>query len=133
MGVARMELVMLLQVGAAVPEEEKKRYEEKASRLPVPPPTAMVYFLVDFRAECGEVFPGSSNEDVVYSAMECWEDVKPSVKQDTGVIALCNLLAVLVAIDYLTKCGVGICGACAAPDGRRICVDGPFIARQDAH
>tara|TARA_R110000823_G_scaffold119998_12_gene244440 strand:+ start:2431 stop:4068 length:1638 start_codon:yes stop_codon:yes gene_type:complete len=32
------------------------------------------------------------------------------------------------AIDYLTKCGVGICGACAAPDGRRICVDGPFIA-----
>ena len=37
------------------------------------------------------------------------------------------------AIDYLTKCGVGICGACAAPDGRRICVDGPFIAREDAH
>jgi len=32
------------------------------------------------------------------------------------------------AIDYLTKCGVGICGACAAPDGRRICVDGPFIS-----
>ncbi len=34
------------------------------------------------------------------------------------------------AIDYLTKCGVGICGACAAPDGRRICVDGPFIAQE---
>ena len=31
------------------------------------------------------------------------------------------------AIDYLTKCGVGICGACASPDGRRICVDGPFM------
>ena len=31
------------------------------------------------------------------------------------------------AIDYLTKCGVGICGACATPDGKRICVDGPFI------
>ena len=31
------------------------------------------------------------------------------------------------AIDYLTKCGVGICGACAAPDGRRLCVDGPFL------
>ena len=31
------------------------------------------------------------------------------------------------AIDYLTKCGVGICGACAAPDGQRICVDGPFL------
>lgn len=35
------------------------------------------------------------------------------------------------AIDYLTKCGVGICGACAAPDGRRICVDGPFIAQEN--
>lgn len=31
------------------------------------------------------------------------------------------------AIDYLTKCGVGICGACFAPDGRRLCVDGPFL------
>ena len=31
------------------------------------------------------------------------------------------------AIDYLTKCGVGICGACAAPEGQRICVDGPFL------
>lgn len=31
------------------------------------------------------------------------------------------------AIDYHTKCGVGICGACNAPDGRRLCVDGPFL------
>lgn len=33
------------------------------------------------------------------------------------------------AIDYLTKCGVGICGACYAPDGQRICVDGPFLSQ----
>ena len=32
------------------------------------------------------------------------------------------------AIDYTTKCGVGICGACASPDGRRICVDGLFAS-----
>lgn len=32
------------------------------------------------------------------------------------------------AIDYLTKCGVGICGACHTPDGRRLCVDGPFMS-----
>jgi len=31
------------------------------------------------------------------------------------------------AIDYMTKCGVGICGACYLPDGRRLCVDGPFL------
>lgn len=39
----------------------------------------------------------------------------------------CDDKQIFSAIDYLTKCGVGICGACAAPDGRRICVDGPFI------
>ncbi|GHD36069.1 dihydroorotate dehydrogenase [Halioglobus pacificus] len=40
----------------------------------------------------------------------------------------CSDDQIFSAIDYLTKCGVGICGACAAPDGRRICVDGPFIS-----
>lgn len=35
------------------------------------------------------------------------------------------------AVDYLTKCGVGVCGACATPDGRRICVDGPFLSELD--
>jgi dihydroorotate dehydrogenase subfamily 1 len=29
--------------------------------------------------------------------------------------------------DYVTKCGVGICGSCATKDGRRLCVDGPFM------
>jgi len=36
------------------------------------------------------------------------------------------------AIDYWTKCGVGICGACDAPDGRRLCVDGPFLDAADS-
>ncbi len=39
----------------------------------------------------------------------------------------CRPQQIFSAIDYLTKCGVGICGACAAPDGRRLCVDGPFL------
>lgn len=41
--------------------------------------------------------------------------------------AYCRPDQIYSAIDYLTKCGVGICGACAAPDGRRLCVDGPFL------
>ncbi len=40
----------------------------------------------------------------------------------------CGPEQIFSAIDYLTKCGVGICGACAAPDGRRLCVDGPFLS-----
>ena len=39
----------------------------------------------------------------------------------------CQPGQIFSAIDYLTKCGVGICGACATPDGRRLCVDGPFL------
>lgn len=39
----------------------------------------------------------------------------------------CSAEQIFNAIDYLTKCGVGICGACTAPDGRRACVDGPFL------
>lgn len=31
------------------------------------------------------------------------------------------------SIDYVTKCGVGVCGNCTIPDGRRACVDGPFL------
>lgn len=42
--------------------------------------------------------------------------------------AFCRDEQIFSAIDYLTKCGVGICGACAAPDGRRLCVDGPFLS-----
>ncbi len=39
----------------------------------------------------------------------------------------CAAEQIFSAIDYLTKCGVGICGACSTPDGRRLCVDGPFL------
>ncbi len=43
----------------------------------------------------------------------------------------CRNNQIFSAIDYLTKCGVGICGACATPDGRRLCVDGPFLGIAD--
>lgn len=42
-------------------------------------------------------------------------------------LEFCRKNQVFSAIDYLTKCGIGICGACASPDGRRLCVDGPFL------
>lgn len=35
------------------------------------------------------------------------------------------------AIDYVTKCGVGLCGSCATKDGRRLCVDGPFMSETE--
>jgi len=31
------------------------------------------------------------------------------------------------SIDYMTRCGVGVCGSCADEKGRRTCVEGPFM------
>lgn len=31
------------------------------------------------------------------------------------------------SVDYMTRCGVGVCGSCADPKGRRTCVEGPFM------
>lgn len=31
------------------------------------------------------------------------------------------------SVDYMTRCGVGICGSCADSRGRRTCVEGPFM------
>jgi dihydroorotate dehydrogenase (NAD+) catalytic subunit len=35
------------------------------------------------------------------------------------------------AIEYMTSCGVGVCGKCACPSGRLTCVDGPFMLYQE--
>jgi dihydroorotate dehydrogenase subfamily 1 len=31
------------------------------------------------------------------------------------------------AVEYMTSCGVGICGKCAGPSGVLTCIDGPFL------
>ena len=37
------------------------------------------------------------------------------------------------AIEYMTSCGVGICGKCASPSGLLTCIDGPFMQYPDFH
>jgi NAD(P)H-flavin reductase len=71
------------------------------------------------RAELGElVFYNCGPEPMVRAAI----DVQREFVAEGQIYS---------AVDYLTKCGVGICGACATPDGRRICVDGPFVTDLD--
>lgn len=36
---------------------------------------------------------------------------------------------ILGSIEYMTSCGVGICGKCASPSGALTCIDGPFLIR----
>jgi len=31
------------------------------------------------------------------------------------------------SIEFLTKCGIGLCGSCATSKGYRSCVDGTFL------
>jgi len=31
------------------------------------------------------------------------------------------------SVDYMTRCGVGVCGSCADEKGRRTCIEGPFV------
>lgn len=35
---------------------------------------------------------------------------------------------IIGSIEYMTSCGVGICGKCASPSGALTCLDGPFLA-----
>ena len=35
------------------------------------------------------------------------------------------------SIEYMTSCGVGICGKCSSPSGALTCVDGPFLNERE--
>jgi dihydroorotate dehydrogenase (NAD+) catalytic subunit len=34
---------------------------------------------------------------------------------------------IIGSIEYMTSCGVGICGKCSSPSGALTCIDGPFL------
>ncbi len=38
---------------------------------------------------------------------------------------------IIGSIEYMTSCGVGICGKCSSPSGALTCVDGPFLTRRE--
>lgn len=45
-----------------------------------------------------------------------------------GIVAEDRIIG---AIEYITSCGVGICGKCASPSGALTCIDGPFMKCND--
>jgi NAD(P)H-flavin reductase len=40
---------------------------------------------------------------------------------------------IIGSIEYMTSCGVGICGKCASPSGALTCIDGPFLPCREFH
>jgi len=53
--------------------------------------------------------------------LRCFEIQKPMASEDR----------ILGSIEYMTSCGVGICGKCATPSGALSCIDGPFLPIRD--
>ncbi len=50
--------------------------------------------------------------------------VKTAVKTEEGCVNPGNIYS---AIEFLTRCGTGLCGSCATASGYRNCVDGTFF------
>ncbi|XOB46422.1 MAG: dihydroorotate dehydrogenase [Candidatus Nealsonbacteria bacterium] len=50
--------------------------------------------------------------------------VKAAIQKESKYI---NPEKIYSAIDFLTKCGIGLCGSCATSKGYRSCVDGNFL------
>jgi len=50
--------------------------------------------------------------------------VRKALQKESQYLSLKNIFS---SIEYLTKCGVGLCGSCATNKGYRNCVDGTFF------
>lgn len=50
--------------------------------------------------------------------------IRKVIEQESRYINPENIYS---SIDYITKCGIGLCGSCATSKGNRSCIDGPFL------
>ncbi|MDI6806340.1 MAG: dihydroorotate dehydrogenase [Candidatus Aenigmarchaeota archaeon] len=50
--------------------------------------------------------------------------VKIAIQKESKYV---DLERIYSSIEFLTKCGIGLCGSCATSKGYRICVDGTFL------
>ncbi|XOB42781.1 MAG: tRNA-dihydrouridine synthase [Candidatus Nealsonbacteria bacterium] len=50
--------------------------------------------------------------------------VKTAIRKESKFIKPKNIYS---SIEYLTRCGIGLCGSCATSEGYRSCVDGTFM------
>lgn len=50
--------------------------------------------------------------------------IREAIKKESKDLSQENIYS---SIDFLTKCGIGLCGSCATSKGYRSCVDGTFL------
>jgi len=87
-------------------------------------------YVSDLLREVVAEIPASQRENLVFincgpepMVWECFSIEEAIVPEDR----------ILGAIEYMTSCGVGICGKCASLSGALTCIDGPFLPLKDFH
>jgi len=101
-------------------------------------------YIERFKLVCEELFLTTENGEVGYKGLvtdkleEVIEKIRPeycincgpepmvreAIKREVKYI---NPEKIYSSIDFLTKCGIGLCGSCATSKGYRSCVDGNFL------
>ena len=101
-------------------------------------------YIEKFKSVCEELFLATENGEVDYKGLttdkleEVIEKTRPeycincgpepmvreAIKKESKYI---NPEKIYSSIDFLTKCGIGLCGSCASSKGYRSCVDGNFL------
>ena len=101
-------------------------------------------YIEKFKSACEKLFLFTENGELGYKGSvtdkleEIMEKTRPeycincgpeimireAVKQESKYISPEKIYS---SIDYLTKCGIGLCGSCATSKGYRSCVDGTFL------
>ncbi|MCL5010696.1 MAG: tRNA-dihydrouridine synthase [Patescibacteria group bacterium] len=100
-----------------------------------------------FKLVCEELFFATENGEVGYKGLvtdkleEIIEKTRPeycincgpepmvrkAIKKESKYM---NPEKIYSSIDFLTKCGVGLCGSCATSKGYRSCIDGNFLKNE---
>jgi len=97
-----------------------------------------------FKSVCEELFLTTENGELGYKGLvtdkleEVIEKTRPEYCINCGPepmvreaikkeIKYINPEKIYSSIDFLTKCGIGLCGSCATSKGYRSCVDGSFL------
>jgi len=101
-------------------------------------------YIEKFKSVCEELFLTTENGEVGYKGLvtdklggiientrpeyciNCGPEsmIKEAIKKESKYI---NPRKIYSSIDFLTKCGIGLCGSCASSKGYRSCVDGTFL------
>lgn len=101
-------------------------------------------YIDKFKSACEELFLATENGEVGHKGLvtdklkeiinktrpdyciNCGPEpmVREAIKREIKYI---NPEKIYSSIDFLTKCGIGLCGSCATSKGYRSCVDGNFL------